>query len=212
MAFPAARAPARDLVKWAFFGLMGLCTLLVFYVDELFWFNPADKFWLHIASYKGLLIVHALAGLTALLAGPLQFSDTIRRRWPRLHRRTGWTYIVAVAIAAPLAGYIGTTYLPAQFRMEQPVQAGGWFLATAIALICILRRNVPLHRAWMMRSYAFCLIFILSRVPDAFPSLNFWAGGTVTLLWWLIVAALLVPEIILTVRELARTPGRARKV
>ncbi len=112
MAFPAARAPAHDLAKWAFFGLIGLCTVLVFFTDEQYWFHPADKFWLHIASYKGLLIVHALAGLTALLAGPLQFSDTIRRRWPRLHRRSGWTYVVAVAIAARLAGYIGTTYLP----------------------------------------------------------------------------------------------------
>jgi hypothetical protein len=115
-----------------------------------------------------------------------------------------------VTIAAPLAFYIGTTYLPEAFRMEQPVQAGGWFLATAIALICILRRNVPLHRAWMMRSYAFCLIFILSRVPDAYPSVNLWAGGTVTLLWWLIVAALLVPDIILTARELTRRPTRGR--
>lgn len=209
MAFPAARAPAHDPLKWAFFGLMGVFTLLVFFVDELFWFDPAHKFWAHVAPYRELLIVHALAGTTALLAGPLQFSGTIRRRWPRLHRRSGWTYVIAVAIAAPLAGYIGTTHLPEAFRPEQPVQAGGWFLATAIALICILKRNVPLHRAWMMRSYAFCLIFILSRVPDAFPGIVI-PGGTVTLLWWLMVAALLVPEIVMTTRELARRPGRAR--
>ena len=105
MAFPAKRAPAHDLAKWAFFGLIGLCTVLVFFTNEQYWFNPADKFWPHVAAYKGLLIVHALAGATALLAGPIQFSGTIRRRWPRLHRRSGWTYVIAVAIATPLAAY-----------------------------------------------------------------------------------------------------------
>ena len=31
MAFPARRAPAHDLAKWAFFGVIGLCTVLVFF-------------------------------------------------------------------------------------------------------------------------------------------------------------------------------------
>ncbi len=35
------------------------------------------------------------------------------------------------------------------FAMEIPAQAGLWLLTTAFALVCILRRNIPAHRAWM---------------------------------------------------------------
>jgi hypothetical protein len=62
---------------------------------------------------------------------------------------------------------------------------------------------MPLHKAWMMRSYAFTLIFLISRVPDAFiPSYSDQFLGD--MLWSMVVVAALAPELIITSQTLFR--------
>src|SRR3954462_1265472 len=84
-----ASTTASDRLKWAFFGVMGLCVLLVLWVDERFWFNPADAHLHRIAAYKTLLILHGIGGTTALLTGATQFSIRIRRHPTPLPRARG---------------------------------------------------------------------------------------------------------------------------
>jgi uncharacterized membrane protein len=198
------RAAAPDRAKRLFFILMAACLLLVIYTDERFLIDARDPEWKHIAPYKWPLLIHGLAAATALLIGPLQFSDTIRRMQPALHRALGRTYVGAVLIAAPVALYIGMTFKGPTFAMEVPAQAGLWLLTTVIALICVLRRNFPTHRAWMMKSYCFALIFVVSRVPDAIP-VNWSETGFVMFQWYLTIAALVGPEVALTLLRLARS-------
>lgn len=197
------QAIPRDRVKWLFFALMAVLLMLVIYTDERYLIDARDPEWKHIAPFKWLLLVHGLAAATALLAGPFQFSDTIRRVRPALHRVTGWAYAGSVLIAAPFALFIGLNFKGPIFAMEIPAQAGLWLATTAIALICILRRNVPAHRAWMMKSYCFALIFIVSRVPDVIP-INWSETGFVMWQWYLTTAALVGPEVVLTLRQLLR--------
>lgn len=194
---------ARDTAKWAFFAFLVVSILLVIYVDERFLINYADPEWKHIAPFKWLLLIHGVAGATALVAGPFQFSDRIRRTQIALHRWTGRLYIGAIAIAAPVALYIGVTFEKQNLAWEQPAQAGLWFFTTAMALLCVLRGNIPAHKLWMMKSYCFCLVFVFSRVTDAVP-IVFTDGGLAAFLWYLVVAALVGPDIVLTTRELWR--------
>jgi hypothetical protein len=81
-----------------------------------------------------------------------------------------------------------------------------WWLSAIVALICIPNRHVALQRLWMMRSYGFTLIFILARVPDIF-----WKVGDqflADLLWSLVAAALIAPDVIMTVQgSLQSAPG-----
>jgi len=196
-------APRRDFAKWAFFAVLAASVLLVIWVDERFLINYADPEWKHIAPFKGWLLIHGLAGVTALVTGPLQFSDTIRRTRITFHRWTGRLYVGAVCIAAPFALYIGTVFEKQQVAWEQPAQAGLWFFTTAMALLCVLRGNIPAHKIWMMKSYCFCLVFVFSRVTDAIP-ITFTDGGLAAFLWYLVVAALVGPDIVLTARELWR--------
>ena len=173
------------------------------YVDERFLIDHSDPEWARIAAFKGWLLIHGLAGITALVTGPLQFSDTIRRTRIAFHRWTGRLYVGSVAIAAPVALYIGTTFEKQNLAWEQPAQAGLWFLTTAMALLCVLRGNIPAHKLWMMKSYCFCLVFVFSRVTDAIP-IRFTDAGIATFLWYLVAAALVGPDIVLTTRELWR--------
>lgn len=199
-----AQAGATDVVKWSFFAVMGLCVLLVLWVDERFWLNPADPHWKHIASVKWLLPIHGLAGLIALIAGAFQMSSRIRQQHIAFHRMLGKIYISAVCISAPIATYIGTSTLePVSIRVEQIFQGGLWLLSALVAWACIRSGQMALHKAWMMRSYGFTLIFVLSRVPDAFVS-SYSDQLLSDVLWSLVVVALIAPETILTAQTLLR--------
>lgn len=199
----STRAAIRpNHAKWAFFTLMGVCVLAVLWADERFWLNPLDPHWKHIAPVKYLLMVHGLCGATALAVGAMQMSSRIRRVRPDLHRALGKIYIAAVSISAPVAIYMGTSRLePVTIRFEQIFQGGFWLLSAWIAFACIRSGQMQLHKAWMMRSYAFTLIFITSRVPDAFlptESDQFLSD----MLWGLVVIGIIAPELILTTQTL----------
>lgn len=198
------KSASADFLKWSFFGLMGLCFLLVLWTDERFWLNPADPHWKHVAPVKGLLALHGLAGMTALMAGACQMSSRIRGQRPALHRALGKVYIGAVCIASSLAIYIGTGPLePATIHVQQIFQGGLWLLSALVAWACIRSGQMPLHKAWMMRSYGFTLIFVLSRVPDAFIS-SYSDQLLADMLWSLVIVALIAPEVILTSQTLWR--------
>ena len=199
-----ASPSASDRLKWAFFGIMALAVLLVIWTDERFWLNPADPHWTRIASVKYLLMIHGLGGVTALLTGATQFSSRIRRTRISLHRIMGRIYLGAVTISAPIAIYIGTGPLePGSIRIEQYFQGGLWLACALIGWACIRSGQMAIHKAWMMRSYGFTLIFVLSRVPDAF--IKSYSDQLLSdMLWGLVILALIAPELILTGQTLVR--------
>ena len=215
MATSARSSTPTDLLKYSFFAILGLCILLVLWVDERFWFHAAsDPHLQRIAPYKHLLILHGLGGATALTCGTLQMSSRIRRLRPALHRALGKVYLCAVCFSAPIALYVGTGPLePVTIHVEQVFQAGFWALSALIAWACIRSGQMALHKAWMMRSYGFTLIFVLSRVPDAFIA-HYSDQFLSDMLWSLVVVALIAPETILTAQTLLRirsTKARQRK-
>jgi uncharacterized membrane protein len=208
-----SQVTASDRLKWLFFGFMGLCALLVIWVDERFLINAADPHWKHIEPVKWLLLVHGLAGITALTLGAVQFSSRLRRTRPALHRAIGKVYIGAVCVSAPMAIYMGSGPLePVTIHVEQWFQGGFWLFSALMALVCIRNKQIPLHKAWMMRSYAFTLVFIFSRVPDAFLA-HYSDQFLGDMLWSLTAIALVAPDIILTIQDLTRIRrARARKL
>ena len=198
----ASSSASLNPIKWAFFALMGLSVLVVLWVDERFWFNPADPHWKHVAPVKYLLMLHGLAGATALSAGELQMSSRIRNTRTALHRALGKVYLGAVTVSAPVAFYMGTSTLePGSIRFEQIFQSGFWLASAWIAYACIRSGQMQLHKAWMMRSYAFTLIFITSRVPDAFVS-SYSDQVLSDMLWGLVAIGLVAPELIITAQTL----------
>jgi len=55
---------------------------------------------LQVIADRGLLIPHTLAGIFALLIGPINFSSRIRQRYLKFHRVLGRIYVVSVFIGA----------------------------------------------------------------------------------------------------------------
>ena len=173
---------------------MGILTALVLYSRALFLFDPSNPHWKHIAPFQWLLLPHAIFGMIALLLGPLQFSSRLRAKNLPLHRVIGRTYVTCVLISAPIATYMGVTFEPPPLGIEQYAQGGLWFACTLIAFLAIRKRNVALHKVWMVRSYAMTFIFVASRF-DILPWMKMNLAQVTDLLWYLIVGAFFLPDL-----------------
>ena len=196
---------SRDYRKWALFAVMGVLTLMVLSIDERFLIDWTDEEWAHIKPFQWWLLPHGLAGMTALAIGPFQFSERLRRRHVKLHRILGRIYIGAICIAAPIAIYIGNNWDDHGASMiEGWAQGGGWLLCAVLAFVYAIKRNIPRHRQWVARSYGFTFVFILARAPHIVN----WHWKTdadfATYRWFLVFAALTVPDLIMQWNELFR--------
>ena len=202
-----------DRLKWPFFAIMGLAVLLVIRTDERFWINPADPHWKHIAPVKSLLIVHGLAGLTALATGAPQIVEPHPQHAHRAPPRAGQGVYRALSASPRRSPSISAPARssPSLSMSSNISRAGCGSLSALIAWACIRSGQMPMHKAWMMRSYGFTLIFVLSRVPDAFIA-HYSDQFLSDMLWSLVVVALIAPDIILTAQTLLRIRGaRARQ-
>ena len=196
-------AATRINAKWALLAVMALLTLGVIWTDERFLVDSADEEWAHIAPFRWWLLIHGVAGFAALFIGPLQFSERLRRTHTKLHRVLGRVYIGAICIAAPMAIYIGDHWEDnIHSAIEGWAQAGGWMLCAVLAFVFAMKRNIPRHRQWVARSYGFTFVFIMARAPHILS----WHWKTnedfVTYRWFLVFAALIVPDLILQWGEL----------
>ena len=203
-AIPPRPTIERNYAKWFLFGIMGLMTLSILPIDERFLIDKTDEEWAHIAPFQWWLLVHGVAGTVALVIGPFQFSERLRRRRLALHRLMGRVYIGAICIAAPLSIYIGNNWDSGASEVEGWAQGGGWLLCAMLALVFAIKRNIPRHRLWVMRSYAFTFIFIEARFLHVFNWHWKDSDTSASFRWFLVLAALIVPDLILQWDELTR--------
>jgi uncharacterized membrane protein len=196
--------------KYLLFAVIGLMFVYVLRYDEIFLIDPTDPEWQHIASFQWWLLPHGLAAGCALLLGPMQFSDRLRRRNPALHRWSGRVYVLATFIGAPLGAYI--QYFQARtmggtrsFFIETIFQAGLWMLTTAIAYLLILRGKSAQHRQWMTRSFATGpMIFLEVRVIFGLFNISS-PAGIETVVWSCTACSLFVADVVLQVQEMIRS-------
>lgn len=148
------------------------------------------------ARHPLLTMVHIVPGLLFVVLGPLQFVQTLRARRPRLHRWVGRVVLASGMI-------IGATALV----MSPQMAIGGanetaatmlfailFLFALGRALVAIRRRQIAVHREWMIRGFAIGLavafvrpivgiFFATSRIthltPHDFFGTAFWLGFTI---------------------------------
>ena len=96
-----------------------------------------------------LLPVHIVLSGLMNLVGPFQFNSVVRRRWPSVHRRLGYTFF-PVAIGAGITAIMITIINPTRYTTLNYLSNwafGGWLAATAVmALVMIRRRQIRSHQ------------------------------------------------------------------
>lgn len=118
--------------------------------------TPAnERFFAHPVATS----VHIVSSLVFALLGAFQFSDTIRRDFPRWHRRAG-RILVPAGFAMALSGLWLTLFLPAAPYDGPALFATRLVVGVAIlgslayGIRAILVRDFATHGARMMRAYA----------------------------------------------------------
>jgi uncharacterized membrane protein YozB (DUF420 family) len=197
-------------VKYLVFAFIGLMLAYVLRHNEHFLIDTKDPVWQHYQPFKWKLLPHGLAGACALLLGPMQFSDRLRRRFAKVHRVLGRFYVAGVFIAAPLGFYIqhfeermGETR---SFTIAAGVDAALWMLTTGIAFVFILKGKVQQHRQWMTRSFAVALVFLEVRVIVGITGWeNLGPAAVETAVWVCLAFSVLLGDIAVQLQELQRT-------
>lgn len=152
------------------------------------------------AHYPVLTLIHILAGLLFMIVGPLQFSRTLRGRYPKFHRVNGRIFLVCAAIVG-ISALVMSLGMPAIGGVNQAAAttlfATFFLFALGRAFGHIRRREIALHREWMIRAFGTGLavatirpiigfFFATSRLtgltPHEFFGTAFWLGFTVQLM------------------------------
>jgi len=177
--------------------LLAFCTFIpvmmalvrVVQVPTVTW--PDDSARLAVAPFAWAL--HAAAGAAFGITGPLQFALALRRRFGRLHRISGRIFVVAGAVLG-LSGLSLLAQVTSISTAIVDIGRGVFGLALlgalGMAMAAIQARDIPRHRAWVIRSYAigmgsgtialvFFPIYIISEAPPIGPIFDLIFIG-----WW----------------------------
>jgi uncharacterized membrane protein len=167
--------------------------------------SSAANYW----QMRGWLLLHISSGMLALLIGPWQFSRRLRQRYIRVHRVSGRVYVIAVlcGCAAAVRLAIGTTFGKA-WGFTLACLAFAWATTTLMAYYAVRKRQISIHKEWMIRSYVVTFAFVTFRVFNDFPPMMNWlpeADRSVTYGWASWAIPLLITEVILQLVRMRRT-------
>ncbi|MBO0910291.1 MAG: DUF2306 domain-containing protein [Acidobacteria bacterium] len=192
--------------KYILFAFVAVMMAYVLGHNESFLLNPRNPVWRHYQPFKWWLLPHGLAGGCAILLGPLQFSDRLRKRYGKWHRVAGRIYVAGALVAAPLGVYIQyfeeRTNLARSFTIAAVVNALLLMLTTAIALLFIRQGKVQQHRVWMTRSFAVALVFIEVRVIAGITGWEKLGPSAIeTIVWSCLAFSVLLGDLVLQIEE-----------
>src|SRR6267378_3964002 len=146
------------------------------------------------AHYPILTLVHIVPGLFFMVLGPLQFSSTIRARHLQWHRISGRIFVIC-GVVIGISALVMSLGMPAIGGFNQAAAttlfASFFLFALCKAFWHIRRREIALHREWMIRGFSVGLavatirpvigmFFATSRLsgltPYQFFGTAFWIG------------------------------------
>jgi hypothetical protein len=118
-----------------------------------------------IARMDWAFLAHLVGGSLALVLGPFQFWERLRKRRPQVHRRLGYGYFFSIA----LGGFGGLICAPSSWA-GLPAQLGfgglalAWLSSAALGLGAIRKGRIERHRSFMRLSYALTLAAVSLRI------------------------------------------------
>jgi uncharacterized membrane protein len=121
--------------------------------------------YISIDHWRTAFFIHVYASMWVLFAGFSQFSRSLLRNRPKLHRTLGYVYVANVLLITGPAGLIMGFYANGGLlsRIAFVSLAILWIFFTAMALIKAKQKNFKAHRNYMIRSYALTLSAITLR-------------------------------------------------
>jgi len=148
-----------------------LALVVVAYAILGYGFRPLGQFVLpemgaNFRAHAFGIYLHVFAATLALLLGPFQFWERLRRRLPRLHRIAGRIYLGVGVGLGGLAGLYMATFAfgGAPARLGFATLALAWLYTGLRAYRAIRGGDVATHRRWMVRNFALTLAAVTLRI------------------------------------------------
>jgi uncharacterized membrane protein len=110
------------------------------------------------------VFVHVFSSALALVLGPLQFVEVVRRR-RTLHRRLGYAYIAGVGVGGT-SGLVTSTIATGGLvsKVGFALLAVAWLFTGLMALLSAKRLDFDEHRRWALRSIALTFAAVTLRM------------------------------------------------
>ena len=197
-----------------FFGTLLTHTVTIYATPRLdVGFLAVKQEVIHLFHWRVAFYIHIWSSVALLFLGIVQFSQAIRRRFPKVHVLLGRAYVVIIlGIAGP------TGLVLAVHALGGPWSQAGflasailWLVFTYLAYRHAIRREIRQHSEHMLRSYALTLsaitVRLLGYLAVAFPvvgqidsyRITSWVG-------WIINLA--CAELLIRSKGIARNPAR----
>lgn len=160
--------------------------------------DPGSQIAQHFAPVKWYVALHGGFAALAMVLGAFQFSNRLRAKYLKVHRTLGYVYVVCVFVGGPIAIPVALGVDTLSLVAASAVQSFGWMLCTGLALACVRRGNITQHRRWMIRGYAFAVVFTVARLLIPIPPiLRMGFTGIEMVVWTTIALAAFLPSVIL---------------
>ena len=197
---------------WAFATLLGLALL----TSAPIWWKHAwpvltlAKLGEHL-HHNAILYGHALGGTAMIFAGAGALYVGWTRRFARLHKIIGYSYILggsAGALAA-LALSVSPKHPPFSIGVSTGTLAVAWLVFAAMAWRAAWNRRFDSHREWVIRSYVVTWTFVgcrIAQLTPPFPGLGL--EGVTAGIWLYWIAPVLMCEVALQWSRGARLKPR----
>ncbi len=121
--------------------------------------------YIDIDVWRTAFFIHVYASMWVLFAGFTQFSRTLMRTRPQLHRTLGYIYSIDLLFITGPAGLIMGFYANGgtPSRIAFVMLALLWMFFTVMAIIKAKQKDFIRHRQYMIRSYALTLSALTLR-------------------------------------------------
>jgi uncharacterized membrane protein len=207
------------LLTYSGWVIIWILSFYFIYTNALRYFNVNDRVYTpEFKPFTPFIMLHVAGGIVALVVGPLQFFDTIRRKYTSFHRLIGKTYLIAVVVSAVFSVYLAVfdnllTKKDLMFSSGVLGMALAWLITAGMAYWAIKKRNINQHKEWMIRSYVVTTNFIIFRLIlygllsiENFPFKDQLGGFTIWVSWSI---PLLITEMILQGNKITRSKQRS---
>jgi hypothetical protein len=115
--------------------------------------------------WRTAFFIHVFTSMLVLVAGFSQFSSSLLKKKPMLHRRLGYIYVINILFITGPAGLIMSFYANGGLiaRIAFVLLSFLWIFFTAMALYKAIKKDFTAHKYFMIRSYALTLSAISLR-------------------------------------------------
>ena len=120
----------------------------------------------HIKHWKYSFYIHVFSSILIITSGLFQFSKTVLNKYAKVHRVSGFVYLVTTLLISGPAALVMSFYAnggyPAQTSFV--ILSILWLGSTFMAYYYVRKKDYVTHGKWMTRSYALTLSAVSLRL------------------------------------------------